>query len=385
MQIRDITFGSLRRRWVKSLFVAAALALGIATLVMVVSLTRAANAEIGNELDRFGANILVTPKSTILDLAYGGVDVGGVTVDAQRLLDGDIPRMRAIHHARRLSAVAPKIIGTIGEGGDRHVLIGVDMRQERRVKPWWQIRGTWPDRPDEILVGQELAARRSLSPGRRFTVAGRALTVAGVIGSTGALEDHAAVSPLEFAQRVLGRPGELSAVEVSALCQGCPIEEIVSQVAQAVPHGRVMAVRQAVAARERAVSHMSRFAAIVSVVVLAAAALVVAMTMLASVTERTREIGILRAVGFRQAHIVRIVLLEVAAVSLVGGLGGWLLGTAASIGLARAVADLSTPIPVDGVLAAGGIGLAVLLGVTAGVYPAIRAARLDPAQAFREV
>jgi putative ABC transport system permease protein len=106
--------------------------------------------------------------------------------------------------------------------------------------------------------------------------------------------------------------------------------------------------------------------------------------MLASVAERTREIGILRAVGFRQWHVMRIVLLEVAVTSLVGGALGWALGTIAAFGLGRAVADLETAVLPDGTMAASALGLALLLGVSAGVYPALRAARMDPTQAFRE-
>lgn len=385
MQLRDISFGSLRRRWLKGLFVSLALALGVGTLVAVVSLTRAARAEIGDELDRFGANIIVTPRSTVMDLVYGSVDLGGVAVDHEQLRTGDVATIRSIHHRRNLSAVAPKLIGTTGTGSDRVVLVGADMAQEPGVKQWWRIDGRWPSSHDEVLVGSELAHRLGVKPGDALAVAGRDLRVAGVIGPTGALDDHAVIADLAFAQEALGRPGELSAVEVSALCQGCPIEDIVSQIAGALPHARVMPIRQAVAARERAVDQMTRFAWIVSVLVLAAGALVVATTMTASVSERTREIGILRAVGFRQSHVARIVLLEAAVTSAAGGALGWGLGTAAAVLLGGPVADIATPVAADPSLAMAAFGLALGLGLVAAIYPAIRASRLDPAQAFREM
>lgn len=385
MQLRDISFGSLRRRWLKGAFVALALALGVGTLVAVVSLTRAARAEITDELDRFGANILVTPRSTMLDLAYGSIDLGGVALENERLRAGDVARIRSIHHRRNLSAVAPKLIGAIGQGGDRMLLVGADMRQERLVKPWWRVDGAWPASADEVLVGSELAKRRGYGVGSAIDLGGRSLRVTGLIGPTGALDDHALVAALDTAQAILARQDELTAIEVSALCRGCPIEDIVSQIAAALPHARVLPIRQAVAARERAVGQMTRFAWIVSVIVLVAAALVVTTTMLASVAERTREIGILRAVGFRQAHVMRIVLLEIALTSVAGGALGWTLGTLAAFGLGGAVADLATPVQPDLALGGAALALAVGLGVIAGIYPALRASRLDPAQAFREV
>jgi putative ABC transport system permease protein len=307
-----------------------------------------------------------------------------VAVENQRLVTEDVARIRSIRHRRNLSAVAPKLIGAIDGAGGRMIVVGADLRQERIVKPWWQIEGNWPASTEDVLIGSELARRDGRTAGDLLELGHRVVRVAGVIGPTGSLDDHAIIASLDVVQQVLGRPGELSAIEVSALCRGCPIEDIVAQTGAALPHARVLPIRQAVAARERALEQMTHFAWIVSIVVLAAAALVVSTTMLASVAERTREIGILRAVGFRQVHVMRIVLLEVAVTSLVGGALGWGLGTVAAFGLARSVADLDASVLPDGTMAAAALGLALLLGVGAGVYPALRAARMDPTQAFRE-
>lgn len=385
MQLRDISFGSLRRRRLRGGFVVAALALGIGTLVALVSLTRAIQTDIGDELDRFGANIVVTPRSTMVDLAYGGVDLGGVSVDGQRLTLDDTARIRTIHNSRNISAVAPKLIGTTRIGDQKVVLAGAVLRQERGVKGWWQFDGEWPVRADEVIIGSEAAARLGAKPGTTLRVGDRQFHVTAVVQPTGAMDDHAVFADLSTVQTLLGRPDELSVIEVSALCRGCPIEDIVAQIGAALPHARVLPIRQAVAVREQAVAQMTNFAWLVAVVVLAAAVLVVMTTMLASVTERTQEIGILRAVGFRQSHVVRIILVEVAIVSAVGGLTGWVVGLGGAAAFARYGAQLATPIRPDLTLAAASLGVAVLLGVVAGLYPALRAARLDPAQAFRQV
>jgi putative ABC transport system permease protein len=174
-------------------------------------------------------------------------------------------------------------------------------------------------------------------------------------------------------------------IEVSALCRGCPIEDIVAQIQAAVPHARVTPIRQAVAAREHAVGQMTRFAYLVSVIVLLAGGLVIMTTMLASVSERTQEIGILRAVGFRQSHVVRVILLEVFVLSAMGGVAGWLVGSAGAHLFGRAVGQLSAPVPLNAWAAVLAIGLSVVLGLASGLYPALRASRLDPAQAFRQL
>ena len=79
MQLRDIAWASLRRRPGRGLFTAGVVAIGIGTVVALVLLSRLMQAEISDELDRFGANIVITPKAQSLDLAYGGIAVGGLT------------------------------------------------------------------------------------------------------------------------------------------------------------------------------------------------------------------------------------------------------------------------------------------------------------------
>ena len=119
MQLHDVAFGSLRRRRGRFMFVLAALILGIGTVVALTSLSRAMRSDVSDELDRFGANIIVTPKATTLALEYGGMDVGGLTVDARELHMEDAALIRTIPNKRNISAVAPKLIGTTTIGGWR--------------------------------------------------------------------------------------------------------------------------------------------------------------------------------------------------------------------------------------------------------------------------
>jgi putative ABC transport system permease protein len=199
------------------------------------------------------------------------------------------------------------------------------------------------------------------------------------------MDDQAVFDDLSLVQRALGQPNAVSFIEVSALCRGCPIEDIVAQIGAVIPHGRVAPIRQAVAAREHAVLQFTRFAFAISVVVLLVGVLVVMTTMMASVTERTQEIGILRAVGFRQQQVARIILLEALGVTVVGGITGWLAGTAAARALGPMLAELTAPVPTDVRLAALAVGLALVVGASGSTYPALRAARMDPSQALRHI
>jgi putative ABC transport system permease protein len=102
--------------------------------------------------------------------------------------------------------------------------------------------------------------------------------------------------------------------------------------------------------------------------------------MLATVTERTREIGIRRALGARQRHIALQFLVETVGLSTVGGVFGVFLGVSGAV-LITKFADWETIISVWSV--AVSFGLSVLVGIFFGMYPAISAAKLDPIEALR--
>jgi putative ABC transport system permease protein len=383
MQLHDIAWSGLKRRKGRFAFMLAAMVLALGTVVALTALSRAMQAEVGDELDRLGANIVVTPRARSLALEYGTVSLGSVTVDARELRSDDAARIRTIHHHRNVSAVAPRLIGSAPVDDLRLLLVGVSFRQERLVRRWWEIDGRLPASAQEVLLGSEAAQALRKRTGDTVRAAGRELTVAGVLAATGTLDDQAVLADLPLVQAMLERPDAVTLIEVSALCRGCPIEDIVAQIGAVLPHARVAPIAQAVAARERAVTQFTRFAYAVSVIVLLVGALVVLTTAMAAVSERTREIGVLRAIGFRQRQIATVLLLESLAVTLAGGLGGWAVGMLAARHAGPALGQLSHAIAWDLRLAPIAMGLAVVIGVAGTLYPAWRAACLDPCDSLR--
>lgn len=411
MRISTIAFANLRRRRGKALFLTAGIAIGIGTVVALLNLSGSIKEEIGSQLDRFGANIVVVPQSSSMALDYGGISVSGVSFDVHQLTGEDAKRILEIPYHKRLSVVAPKLLSAVQVDGKQVLLAGVDFTAELRLKRWWHLSGQKPQTQEDVLVGFDAAKALSLiepplgvqdiSGGNGhhssaessdirirhdlLQLAGQAHHVAGVIGPTGGPEDRMIFASLGRVQALLGRPGQLSIIEVSALCKDCPVSDIVSQISRQLPHAKVSAVQQAVRARTEAVERLTKFSAVVSVVVLAIGALMIFTTMMGSVIERTKEIGVLRAIGFRRSHIIKELMIEVSAISAAGGLMGWSAGTIASWAVLPYFSETRVAFELRSPLVLLAVAVAVVIGVLSSVYPALRASRLDPSEAVRYV
>jgi putative ABC transport system permease protein len=385
MRLIDVTLRNLRRRKGRKLLLLLGLTIGVATVVALMAITTTMQADVSVKLDEYGANIIIVPKANDLSLSYGGVTVASAAYDVGELTLADLDRIQTIKNARNISVVAPKLLGAIPIGGRSVLVAGVRFADELRLKQWWHMEGQEPVTADDALVGLRLARILDLQPGEKVEINGHPFRVAGILAENGSQDDDILFIDLTAAQRVMAKPGAVSLVEVAALCTECPIEDMVQQITGVLPQARVTALRQAVTLRMETVGQLSRFALAVSVVVITIGALVVLTTMLGSVAERRQEIGLFRALGFRQRHVMRIILGEASLVSLGGGLLGWLLGMMAAVALAPRLVDLTAPVIWNPWLAIGSIGGAILVGLAGSIYPAINAARLDPTTALRSL
>lgn len=396
MRLESIAINNLRRRKAKMLFLVVGMIIGITTIVALFTITKSMKIELGNKFDQIGANLLIMPKSDNLTLSYGGVPVSGVSFDVKKMDSSAMDKIWTIPEKESIAIVSPKLLGGIMVDDKNALAIGVQFKNELRMKRWWKINTeagnpnqfiTKPQlmqvKVEEVLLGSELARRLSKQPGDTVSISGQKFQVGGVLHSLGSEEDNSVLMDLAVTQQILRKSNNLSMIEVSALCNTCPIEVIVDQISDVLPNTNVLAVKEAMEARKAVVDRFANFALVISVVVLFIGSLVVFLTMMGSINERTREIGIFRSIGFRKAHVVQIILTEAVIISVLGGIFGYLIGMVVASSTAPLIAQMELTIPWELNIAAGALGISVILGLLASIFPAYQAAKLDPSEALR--
>ena len=381
----DIPFYHLRRRKGHTLFLILGLTIGVAAVVAVVSLTTAMQAQVDRKLNQYGANLLVMPRSLDLAMDYGGVSVATVSTQVQQLTEGDAMQIATIKQKDALRVISPKLIAAIPIEGKKILVQGIYLRQELKLKPWWEFEGNPSEGSRDLILGQVVAHDLGKRVGDTIMLKDKSFRVAGILAPQLSQDDASIFADLRELGALLGEPGRVSMIEVSAWCTLCPVDTLVAQIGEKLPNARVWAVKQAWEAQMGTLNIFATFSLSLAALILFISSLILGVTMMSSVNARTREIGVFRAIGFRQRHIMLLILLEGAVISFLSGLLGNLVGYLLAVLLAQPVGGVETIVTFDPILAAEAIGLALVVGLGASFFPARKATRLDPVVALRAI
>ncbi len=385
MKLIDISLNNLLRKKGRTVLLVAGLAIGIGAAVAMTSVGDAMNREVMHALDEFGANILVLPASEGLPLSYGGLTVSAVNTGGRQLTMDDVARIRTIKNRENISTVAPKLLVQTEVKGTRVLLAGVDFKAEQRLKKWWRVAaGMNPQAAGEALIGRDAAQKLHIAPGDSIPVPGGMIRISGMLDNTGSQDDGLIFANIGWVQQHFRKGSAVSLIELSALCSGCPIEDMVQQVNSVLPGAKAVAVKETVELKMQAMHYFHKFSVGISALLLIVAGMIIFFAMTASVKERVQEIGLFRALGFRTGHIIQVLLTEAFLISLLAGIAGYVIGIVSPRFVAPyLMSAYNLTFEFDPGMAAGALASSVLVGLLASIYPVVRASRMDPVEALK--
>jgi putative ABC transport system permease protein len=245
----------------------------------------------------------------------------------------------------------------------------------------------------QVMLGRGLAENLQKQPGQTVEIEGQDFQVAGIYDSFNVYENGSAVVPLHDLQQLMDQPGQVNEFQLVLETSATRNDRAIEQVSQRIESLRDEAGRKLGLAAQPTQEYIngstelrfsSAMAWVVSTIALVIGAVGMLNTMIMSVMDRTQEIGVLRAIGWRKSRIVRMILWESLLISLVGALAG----TMGAIVLTRLLFYLPAaqgfvrhdlPLSVIGM----GVLLSVIVGIVGGAYPAFRGASLPPTEALR--
>src|SRR5579863_7063837 len=414
-----LVYESFRRQKRRKLLAGAAITLGVTVATAMIAVATDIGDKINRELRTIGANLLVTPQEDTLDVEIGGVNLKPPS-DGAFLNEADLPKIKGTFWHNNITGFAPMLPVNVALQRDGHTenltLLGTYFAKRvvfgkeefntgvRTTHPWWKVAGAWPDDASrDILLGERLAARLALKSGDAIDLSGRQLRVSGIL-STGGVEDEQVVAPIVLAQEILGRPGAVRRVYVSALtkpedalarrdpksmsgavydrwyCSPYP-QSIAFQLQEAIPHSHAEQIRQ-VAQNEGAV--LTRIEGLIFLITLAAlfaSALAVSAAMATAIFERRAEVGLMKALGASKLAVASVFFTEATLLALIGGLVGFAAGGLLARQIGRSIFD--SQIAIQPVLLPVVLVVAVLVTFAGSAAAIRRAVQLDPVFALR--
>jgi len=393
---------SLRKRRIRTALTVSGIVVGVAMILVLLSLASGFNTQARGLVQAIGgADLTVVNGTTSRPGGFGGF-AGGFFGGGGNTLNESL--VQTVGSVTGVSTASPIVTGGANlDGSQQLFLTGIDPTTYSTVTGGLNIvsGSSLADGGNgQVVLGETVATNLNVTVGQNITLSsstssGGVYTVVGIF-QTGGFGDNGAYILLSEAQSLLGKQGVVSEILVK-LSDPNQATEVSNNITSAIPAVSVIDPQNFLNSRSQLLNSLTTFYTVIGLVALLGGSFGVVNTMLISVSERTREIGTLKAMGARNSRILRIFLGEALVIGLIGGGVGVAVGAVASyfipnltrtgtfragVGAAASV-SIAPSLTVFNLILSFALG--TIVGVLAGLYPAWRAARMNPVEALRHV
>lgn len=358
IKMDNLVLSSILYRKTRTITTAAGVAVGVALVVLTVGIVH------GFLNDQGRRNSAVTAE-IILRSSGSGILSVATTLDI---------KAETLAQLRAIEGVADAVpVGQYNNNG--RIVDGVDYDSFTRVSEMRVVEGRPALSGDEVMIDRVLERDRSLKVGDQTEVLGRQFRVVGIYEP----ESLARLKiPLSTLQEYLNRPNLCSLVLIKVqdpAQQG----EVARRVKEAFPQNGVQLTRDIPILYAQGTPAMQTFLNVVIALAVVVSSLVILLAMYTTVTERTRQIGILKSLGASRAWIAGEIEKEALVISLIGVVAGFALSV-----LGRYLIRRFSPLQMDlePLWFVYSLVLGLLSGLLGALYPALRAANQDPVKAL---
>jgi putative ABC transport system permease protein len=411
-----LLYESFRRQKRRKALAGVAIMLGVGVATAMIAVATDIGDKISRELRSYGANLIVTPQEDTLDVEIGGVNLKPPS-DGTYLNEADLPKIKGMFWRNNIVGFAPILPVSVILGGQKNlILLGTYFSKNvvfgkqdfitgvRTTHPWWKVQGSWPDdNSSDVLLGDHLAQRLNLKAGQSIEIAGQPHAIAGIL-STGGAEDNQIVAPLPLAQHLLGKPGAVRRIYVSAVTKPedafarrdpksmspemydrwyCSpyAQSIAFQLQEAIPHSHAEQIRQVAQNEGTVLTRIKGLMLLITLAALLSSALAVSASMATAVLERRGEVGLMKALGAGDLAVAVLFFAEATLLALIAGTVGFAGGVLLARQVGRSIFD--SQITIQPVLLPVILTIAVIVTFGGSAAAIRRAVRFDPVFALR--
>ncbi|MDE3179222.1 MAG: ABC transporter permease [Acidobacteriota bacterium] len=365
--VNKMIFANILHRPVRTIVSILAVAIEVAMVLLVVGLTTGMLSETAKRIEGVGADIMVQPPNSSFLL--------GVTTAPMPIKIGD--RIKDLDHVHYVAPVLLWFDTDINAG--LNIVYGIDMKTFDEVSGGFVYFSGGPlNGPYDILVDDWYARSHHLKVGDTVKLLNHDFSVVGVV-------EHGKGSrlfiPIATAQQMLGAVDRASIFFVKCTGPGYT-QTVLHSIEKLLPGYKVLSIKEYMSMMtSNNIPELGAFVNVMIAIAVGIGFLVIFLSMYTTITERTREIGILKSLGASKAYIINLILKEAGVLSIAGIIAG-LIGVV----LVRRFIGISMPtVPMEA-MHAGWVARAAALAIGGALvgafYPALRASRLDPVEAL---